>query len=86
MPHLDVVSIMVVVASSPQSIVKPNQITPDDVHLKSLVDENQSIDYLSAMMKEASPLLLHQSTSEYYTIYSQAVLIPTKIEKKEQLS
>lgn len=79
-PDLDVVSKVVVAASFPQNTVAPIRIIPGVVHLKPLVDENQSIDNLSAMMKGASPLPLHRSTFEYYTIYSQVALIPTQIE------
>lgn len=76
--NLDVVGTMVVAVSFHQNNETPIQIALDGVHLKWLADENQPTDNLFVAMKAASPLLSHQSTSVYYTIYSQVALIPEK--------
>lgn len=67
---------MVVAVFYLQNTVAPNQISRDDVHPMWLADENQSTHNLSVTMKVMSPLRWLQSTFEYYTIYSQVVLIP----------
>lgn len=76
--YLDAADTVAVVVSFLQNSAKPIRTVQDGVRLTLSVDENQSIDNLSEMTREALPPQSHLSIFVYYAIYSQVVLIPVR--------